>query len=147
MPTANPRINVTLSPSLYELVGGLARHQRVSRSMVLRELLEAAEPGLVQVVAMLQAAKDMSEAAKQRLRADLDGTIQSIEFKTEQAIQLAAGVTSDLVSQAEAIRGRRPRRAAKASGALTRAGGPSSAAAKVAPRGKRPPSSNRGVKS
>ena len=46
MPTINPRINVTLSPSLYGMVGELAKYQRVSRSMVLRELLEASEPAL-----------------------------------------------------------------------------------------------------
>ena len=36
MPTVNPRINVTLSPSLFGMVDELAKHQRVSKSMVLR---------------------------------------------------------------------------------------------------------------
>ena len=48
MPTANPRINVTLSPSLYSMVEELAKHQRISRSMVLRELLEAFNAGPAQ---------------------------------------------------------------------------------------------------
>ena len=30
MPTVNPRINVTLSPSLFGMVDELAKHQRVS---------------------------------------------------------------------------------------------------------------------
>lgn len=147
MPTINPRINVTLSPSLYAMVGELAKHQRVSRSSVIRELLEASEPALAQVVAMLQAANTMNDAAKQRMLQDMDSTIKSLENKAEQALALAAGVTSDLVNQAEAIRGRRP---ARQPGRKRSAGGlpgRSSAAAVDHQRPGRPPSSNRGVKS
>lgn len=147
MPTANPRINVTLSPSLYNMVEELAKHQRVSRSMILRELLEASEPALAQVVAMLKAAEDMTDAAKKRMQKDMSQTLASLESKAEQALALAAGVTSDLVSQAEAIRGRRPRRqvARKRSAGDLAAGNP----APVEPEqiAIRPPSSNRGVKS
>lgn len=148
MPTLNPRINVTLSPSLYGMVETLAKHQRVSRAMVLRELLEASEPALAQVVAMMNAAESLNDAAKKRMREDMDQTLISLENKAEQALALAAGVTSDLVSQAESIQGRRPgthsARKRSAGGMGTRAtvgvGNASSA-------GPRPPSSNRGVKS
>ena len=81
MPTINPRINVTLSPSLYGMVGELAKYQRVSRAMVLRELLEASEPALAQVVAMMRAAEDMTEAAKSRLFADMDSALVKLEAK------------------------------------------------------------------
>jgi hypothetical protein len=150
MPTANPRINVTLSPSLYSMVEELAKHQRISRSMVLRELLEASEPALAQVVAMMKAAENMTEAAKQRLNQDMGKTLQSLEAKADQALSLAAGITSDLVSQAEAIRGRRPRKKTDVAGACDRVGGlfaQQREPAKTAPVSKRPPSSNRGVKS
>ena len=110
MPTVNPRINVTLSPSLFGMVDELAKHQRVSKSMVLRELLEASEPALAQVVAMLKAAESMTEAARKRLLQDMDSTITSMEMKKDQALALAAGMTADLVAQAEAIKGRRPGR-------------------------------------
>lgn len=147
MPTLNPRVNVTLSPSLYELVGALAKHQRISRSMVLRELLEASEPALAQVVAMMQAAEGMSKAARERLGQDMDETIKSLEGKAEQAMSLAAGVTSDLVAQAESIRGRRP---GGKTGRKRSAGGLSErhlahGGSQRSPL--RPPSSNRGVKS
>ena len=147
MPTANPRINVTLSPSLYGMVEELAKHQRVSRSMVLRELLEASEPALAQVVAMLKAAENMSDAAKKRMRQDMDQTISSVEKKAEQALALAAGVTSDLVAQAEAIRGRRPGRqmARKRSAGELAARSEAPGSSRQPPS--RPPSSNRGVKS
>ena len=144
MPTVNPRINVTLSPSLYGMVGELAKQQRISKSMVLRELLEASEPALAQVVAMLKAADDMNDAARQRLKQDLGQTIEAIESKVGSAMELAAGVTADLVAQAESIRGRRPG-VGKRSAARSRTAAPASSSS--AHGGKRPPSSNRGVKS
>ena len=147
MPTINPRINVTLSPSLYAMVEELAKHQRVSRSMVLRELLEASEPALSQVVAMLKAASDMSDAAKQRLHQDMGEAITNLESKAEQAMALAAGVTADLVAQAEAIRGRRPARQPARKRSAGGVPGWVSAAAVDHQRPGRPPSSNRGVKS
>ena len=144
MPTVNPRINVTLSPSLYGMVGELAKQQRISKSMVLRELLEASEPALAQVVAMLKAADDMNDAARQRLKQDLGQTIEAIESKVGSVMELAAGVTADLVAQAESIRGRRPG-VGKRSAARSRTAAPVSSSS--AHGGKRPPSSNRGVKS
>lgn len=147
MPTINPRVNVTLSPSLYGMVGELAKYQRVSRSMVLRELLEASEPALAQVVAMMRAAEDMTEAARTRLLADMDSALVSLEDKKDQALALAAGATADLVAQAESIRGRRPGRqlARKRSAGGLAAGTPAVVDQSLAPI--RPPSSNRGVKS
>lgn len=147
MPTVNPRINVTLSPSLFGMVDELAKHQRVSKSMVLRELLEASEPALAQVVAMLKAAESMTEAARKRLLQDMDSTITSMEMKKDQALALAAGMTSDLVAQAEAIKGRRPGRqlARKRSAGGLAVG--TSAVGDQSPAPIRPPSSNRGVKS
>ena len=144
MPTVNPRINVTLSPSLFGMVDELAKHQRVSKSMVLRELLEASEPALAQVVAMLKAAESMTEAARKRLLQDMDSTITSMEMKKDQALALAAGMTADLVAQAESIRGRRPG-VGKRSAARSRTAAPASSSSNHG--GKRPPSSNRGVKS
>ena len=147
MPTINPRINVTLSPSLYGMVGELAKYQRVSRSMVLRELLEASEPALAQVVAMMRAAEDMSEAAKSRLLTDMDSALVKLEATKDEALALAAGATADLVAQAESIRGRRPGR--RAGGVRQRPTGsavrPDLSDSSPAPSG--PPSSNRGVKS
>lgn len=146
MPTINPRINVTLSPSLYGMVGELAKYQRVSRSMVLRELLEASEPALAQVVAMMRAAEDMTEAAKSRLLTDMDSALVKLEATKDQALALAAGATADLVAQAESIRGRRPGRRAggmrqRPTGSVVR---PALSDSSPAPSG--PPSSNRGVK-
>lgn len=109
MPTVNPRTNVTLSPSLDLLVVRLAAMQQVSKSQVLRELLEAAEPALQRAVALMEAAAKSKGAV-------LDGLARSLEQAQDQVeAQLAAhltgmdAATADLVARAEAVRGRRPR--------------------------------------
>lgn len=108
MPTANPRVNVTLSPSLDSLVVRLAAMQEVSKSQVLRELLEAAEPALQRAVALM-------EAAARSKGEVLDGLSRSLEKAQDHVeAQLAAhlagmdATTADLVAKAEAVRGRRP---------------------------------------
>jgi hypothetical protein len=121
----------------------MARLQRVSKSTVLRELLEASEPVLAQAVAMMEAANEMSDQARKKFARELDGTIKSVEAKGRKAMQLAAGITEDLVSQAEAIRGRRPAR----SGSAARPGRSVAKVPRSATRKRKdPPASNRGVK-
>jgi len=134
MPTENPRVNVTLSPSLYDLVGAMARAQRVSRSQVLRELLEAAEPALQRVVKMMDAAERAKGAVKAGFAENLLRSQQVLEQELERQLSMVDGVSTDLVTLAERIQGRRPARAAQprtTGGAL----------------GENPPASNRGVKS
>lgn len=143
MPTLNPRVNVTLSPSLDMLVGRLAALERVSKSMVLRELLEAAEPALQAAVALMDAAEGAGVEARNRIANDMQKTIDAAAGVQHLALQVAANNTRDIVAEAEAIRGRRPSRQSRASGAAGAA-----LVTKDAPkRSKRPPLSNRGVKS
>lgn len=143
MPTLNPRVNVTLSPSLDALVARLAELERVSKSMVLRELLEAAEPALQAAVALMDAAKGAGVDARNRIANDMQKTIDAAAGVQHLALQVAANNTRDIVAEAEAIRGRRPSRQSRVSGA------PGTAiASKTSPKShKRPPLSNRGVKS
>jgi hypothetical protein len=140
MPTANPRVNVTLSPSLDSLVTALAGYQRVSKSMVLRELLEAAEPALRQAVALMEAAQGASAKARKQIVADLENVVRAAEGVQALALQTAAHHTRDIVSEAQAVRGRRPSATrARAAGAVVEGRG--------SPGPQNPPPSNRGVKS
>jgi hypothetical protein len=151
MPTLNPRVNVTLSPSLDSLVARLAELERVSKSQVLRELLETAEPALSHAVALMEAAQGASAKARSNLAKDLHSGIKAVEGTSELMLQNFAHHTRDMVTEAEAIRGRRP--AAPVRG-VPRAVRSDPAPRKRAPGGgiraigaKRPPLSNRGVKS
>ena len=148
MPTINPRINVTLSPQLDLIVQRMAACQRVSKSQVLRELLEAAEPALQRAVVLMEAAAGAASAMKEGFAQSLDKAQSKAEAHLAAAMHQMDQTTLDLVQQAEAIRGRRPS-ASKAepsrsvsSPKVVRPGAPR--AARVAPN---PPASNRGVKS
>lgn len=143
MPTINPRVNVTLSPSLDMLVTRLAALERVSKAMVLRELLQAAEPSLMAAVALMQAAEGASAEARARMVKDMDTTIEEAKRVQHLSTQLAASATRDMVAEAEAIRGRRPPRRTRAAVAAVGANRPLT----TAKRRKDPPLSNRGVKS
>ena len=143
MPTENPRVNVTLSPSLNSLVSSLAKYERVSKSMVLRELLEAAEPSLRSAVALMEAAQGASAKARKDLVRDLEHGVQAATSVQHLALAVAANHTRDMVSEAEAIRGRRPQRGTRSGSA----GGAMPGAPGSTRRRKDPPPSNRGVKS
>lgn len=147
MTTLNPRINVTLSPSLDALVAQLAGFERISKSMVLRELLEAAEPALRQAIALMEAAKGASVQARKNLASDLEAGIKAGEGTSHLMLQNLAHHTQDMVTQAESIRGRRPSRSkAKLPGVASATKRPiTGRGSGLVPKG--PPSSNRGVKS
>lgn len=150
MPTLNPRVNVTLSPSLDSLVTRLAAAERVSKSMVLRELLEAAEPALSAAVAMMEAAKSASAEARASIVKDMQAAIDAAAGVQHLALASASRAQRDLVDEAEVIRVRRPARVGLGASASAGAPGPAragSAAAKPRQRRKDPPASNRGVKS
>lgn len=146
MATLNPRVNVTLSPSLFSLVDRLASLERVSKATVLRELLEAAEPSLLQAVALMEAAQGATSKARKNLAEDLSKTLDTLVAVQDLAMGSIANKSRDIVAEAETVRGRRPKR-----GALAAAAGASAVVsgnhAKVVKLTKRPPSSNRGVKS
>lgn len=109
MPSMNPRTNVTLSPSLDLLVVRLATLQRCSKSQVLRELLEAAEPALQRAVALMDAASKASESVRVGLAKSLTLAQDAAESHLSQQLEFMEGQT-DLVAQAEGVRSRRPAR-------------------------------------
>jgi hypothetical protein len=147
MPTLNPRINVTLSPSLDSLVSRLAGLERVSKSMVLRELLEAAEPSLVHAVALMEAAQGAGAKARKNLVRDLESGIKAAEGTSELMLQNMALQTRDLVSVAQEVKGRRPSRGRREAPPVAAPAPRSAGRASASVVSKRPPFSNRGVKS
>lgn len=141
MPTDNPRVNVTLSPSLDSLVGRLAALQRVSKSSVLRELLEAAAPALTRAVALMEAAARSKPAVLRGFASSLSAAQSQIEGVLEDQLAAMDG-TVDLFEAVEVVRGKRPSRTGRQAAVQT--GGGAGSPAKAL---QDPPSSNRGVKS
>jgi hypothetical protein len=139
MPTRNPRINVTISPSLDGLVSRMAVHQRLSKSQVLRELLEAAEPALQRAAALMDAASAAHSELKQRLGKSLEEAQAKAEEQVAEQLGAMDKAVGDLVSMAQTIKGRRPQKGDQPFPASYPSGSVSEP--------KDPPPSNRGVKS
>jgi hypothetical protein len=72
MPTAKPRVQVSLSTSQYELLKRLAKLQSRSMSAIVEELLEQVMPVLERVAVVLQAAVRAQDSMKEGLRAATD---------------------------------------------------------------------------
>ena len=68
MPTANPRINITVKPERYELLKRLAAHQGTSMSGLVSETMEMMYPVMERVCVVLEAAKMAQESGKEGLR-------------------------------------------------------------------------------
>jgi hypothetical protein len=139
MPTKNPRIAVTLPPSLDALCARLAHFSRSSKSSVVRELLEAAEPALVRTVALMEAASRAQATWRGAFASDMENAQAKAELALVPLLRQLDDSTADLVRQAERIEERRPARARDARSAP--------AVAQAVAGAPNPPASNRGVKS
>lgn len=143
MPTTNPRVNVTLSPSTDLLLRRLAVATGQSKSNIVRELIETAEPALGRVVALMTAAKGAQRSMLDDLALGLDRAQSKAEAVLEGALSEVESTVGDLVAQAEAVRARKPTGAGAVAAAPV---GVVSSRTRSRPL-KDPPSSNRGVKS
>jgi len=71
MPTAKPRLSVTLEPGLYDTISEIARIRGVSRSSVIAEYLDTAAPVLQRTLTILRALDARLKAARSGLDADM----------------------------------------------------------------------------
>lgn len=67
MPTVNPRVNITVKPHQYVLLGRLAKLQKTSRAALVRDLFEQVYPVLERVAVLAEAAAKASQDVKDRL--------------------------------------------------------------------------------
>ncbi len=132
MPTLNPRINVTLSPAIDGLVAKLSELQGISKSQLIREMLEAAEPTFRKALAIMAAAHKVRDETRTEIADSLERSLSLATAGLEHDLHLIASHSRDLVDEAEKVQGRgRPR--------AKRGVSPSRVP-------EDPPSSNRGVK-
>jgi len=140
MPAKNPRLSVVLSPSLAATLAAVSEEAGESASSLVRGLLEQAAPALERMLELLRAAK----GAKGQINSGVADSLHRVVDDLQDAIAVAdsrqARVVSDLVAQAEAVKGRRRR------GGDARPAGRGAAAAKLSTpvpvtRGSGPPKS------
>ena len=87
MPTAKPRLQITLTRPQHELLTNLARLQERSASSIVTELLDQVLPVLERVAVVLQAATRAQESAKEGLK----GSLESAERDMRPHVAAALG--------------------------------------------------------
>lgn len=89
MPTAKPRIAVTLEQSTFEVIARMAALQGVSRGSIVADLLDSVAPSLARTVSLLEAAA----AAPKQVQ---DGLREVVEAAHDDFTALAGDVTRQL---------------------------------------------------
>lgn len=133
MPTKNPRLTITLEPSLAAQLRTLSELTGNSQSSLIAELLEGSGPVFDRMIQVLQAAKTAKEAMRGKLVADMEDAQTKMEGALGIAMEGFDLFTDSLLDEAEAVT-RRARR--------VNAGGSHGARGAAAPT----PISNRGVR-
>lgn len=96
MPTAKPRLSVTLEPELYGTLSEIARIRRVSRSSVVSEYLDAASPVLERTLTILRALDARLKAARSGIDADMEEYRANLEDAEKTLAPLLASALGTL---------------------------------------------------
>lgn len=123
MPTLNPRITITLTPSVHALLRELSGLTGNSQSALVAELLETAAPVFERVVASLKAAATVHEEAKAQIAAGLDRAQSKLEEQMQLMLTTMDEGTRPLLEEAEKVK-RRAGRVASTPRPVTRGVGP-----------------------
>ena len=134
MPAKNPRLTITLQPSLSAQLRRLSELTGNSQSALISELLEGSGPTFDRLIQVLDAAQKAKDALKGGVSREMEEAQQRVEQQLGLVLDHSESVAATLLDEAEKVRRRRPR----ASGSAAR-GAPARAALT--------PPSNRGVRS
>lgn len=137
MTTKNPRLTITLTPTLAAQLREISRLTGNSQSSLIAELLEGSQPVLDRVIKVLTAAEGAKQALKGRIAEDIDHAQTKMEAQLGLALEQFDTVTQPLLDQMEGIKHRARRARA----------GDAAAPTGDAHRAASTPLSNRGVRS
>ena len=133
MPAKNPRLTITLKPSLAAQLRKLSELTGNSQSALIGDLLDGSGPVFDRMIQVLEAAKTAQQAIKGKLVEDMDAAQTRMEDLLGIALEDFDNLTLPLLDDAEAVK----RRARRTAGGATAQRTPRSAT----------PLSNRGVRS
>lgn len=134
MPAKNPRLTITLPPSMHAMLRRLSELTGNSQSALIAGLLEGSEPVLARTIHVLEAAEEAKEAMRGKLAADMAQAQGQVESQLGLALESFDKWTGHLLEEVEQVK----RRARGAGGSRRPA-----RATRVPPT----PPSNRGVRS
>jgi hypothetical protein len=109
MPSKNPRLSVVLSPAVASTLAALSQETGDSASSLVRGLLDQAAPALERMLELVRAAKAAKGQIGEGVRGSMDRVIDDLHDALAVADARTGRVVADLVSQAEAVKGRRRR--------------------------------------
>lgn len=135
MPTKNPRLSITLEPSLAAQLRRLSELTGNSQSALISELLDGSASVFDRMIQVLEAANDVKASIKGNISGDLHVAQERMERQLGLSLDTFDAATKPLLEEAEKVR-RRARRAV-----LARDVRPAAVSASSTPM------SNRGVRS
>ena len=107
MPASNPRLSVVLSPAVAATLVAISEETGESASSLVRGLLEQAAPALERMLQLVRAAKAAKGQIGGGVASSLDRVVNDLADAFAVADSRMARATNDLVSQAQAVKGRR----------------------------------------
>ena len=134
MATKNPRLTITLTPSLAAQIRRLSELTGNSQSSLIAELLDGSGPVFDKMIQVLEAAAIAKDSIRGRIAGELDEAQKKLEGAFSMAQEGFDLFTKPLLDEAEAV-GRRARQGQAKAGRGGRGGTPPT------------PISNRGVRS
>ena len=137
MPAKNPRLTITLQPSLAAQLRKLSELTGNSQSALIGDLLEGTGPVFDRMIQVLEAAKSAKESIRGKLADDMEHAQAKMEGALGLVLEGFDEFTGSLLDEAEAVT-----RRARRKGAAGPARAPSGGLGAAAPT----PISNRGVR-
>ncbi len=107
MPSKNPRLSVVLTPALASTLASLSHETGDSASSLVRGFLEQAEPALARMLELVRAAKSAKGQIGAGVAGAMDRLVDDLEDVMAVADSRVGRISRDLVSQAQAVEGRR----------------------------------------
>lgn len=136
MSTTNPRLTITLQPSVSAQIRELSRLTGNSQSGVISELLESSSPVFERLIKVLAAAESAKAELGGQVKRDLEAAQTRVERQLGLILDDFSDVTRPILDQAEGIRRRARSGAARGAKAPSRRG-PGAAPAPLSNRGVR----------
>ena len=133
MPAKNPRLTITLQPSLAAQLRTLSELTGNSQSGLIGELLEGSGPVFDRLIQVLEAAQTAKESMRGKLTEDMEAAQAKVENAFGMALEGFDQITGSLLDEAEAVTRRARKGPAERDGAGLGAAAPT-------------PISNRGVR-
>lgn len=116
MPAKNPRLTITLQPSLAAQLRKLSELTGNSQSAIIGDLLDGTGPVFDRLIQVLEAAKTATESMKGKLADDMEHAQGKMENALGIVMEGFDQLTGSLLDEAESVtrRARRRRRASEA---------------------------------